>query len=113
MSSIMSGKDIEPRIKQFINFNDFEETCNFTECLGGSVDFIDIYNNVKLEKQKKEQEDELRKFYADHDIDPALEEPTKLQEYLALQKEEPSSSSYSYSNSKQNYYSSSDSEDGY
>ena len=57
----MSGKDIDRQIKPFINFNYFEETCNFTECLGGSVDFIDIYNNIKMEKQKREEEEEMRK----------------------------------------------------
>ena len=52
----MSEGDNERRIKPFVNFNYFEETCNFTECLGGPIDFIDVYNNVKMEKQKQELE---------------------------------------------------------
>lgn len=105
----MSEGDNERRIKPFVNFNYFEETCNFTECLGGPIDFIDVYNNVKMEKQKQELEKELLEFYADHDIDPAEEEAKKLEEYLALQEEE----RYHNYQSSVNYYSSSDSENEY
>lgn len=63
----IKNNDVAEKQKKSLNkiagINYFKETNDFFECLGGTIDFQHVYNEVMEKKEREKEEQEQLKFY--------------------------------------------------